>query len=239
MPQSEKSEKKKKPTQKEKFSLIYKGVIALAAVVGILLQCEIGTSDFSLSSLRMFTTLSNLAVAAFFIIYIVTCVAVPGKSEARTSKSVAMSGKSAAREKTVGYFKFMITMSIMLTGLVAHFMLRKMFVNMEPEVKAGLMLLHYVVPIATFLDWILFDEKGRTDRKMPLFAALFPIVYVAVSMVAAQFMTGDSRYPYPFLNVDMLGAGTVALNIVLLSAAFLAVGYLGVWADHRLAGKKI
>ncbi len=136
MPQSEKSEKKKKPTQKEKFSLIYKGVIALAAVVGILLQCEIGTSDFSLSSLRMFTTLSNLAVAAFFIIYIVTCVAVPGKSEARTSKSVAMSGKSAAREKTVGYFKFMITMSIMLTGLVTHFMLRKMFVNMEPEVKA-------------------------------------------------------------------------------------------------------
>ena len=140
MPQSEKSEKKKKPTQKEKFSLIYKGVIALAAVVGILLQCEIGTSDFSLSSLRMFTTLSNLAVAAFFIIYVVMCMMGGARSistKAVPEKSEAMSGKSAAREKTVGYFKFMITMSIMLTGLVAHFMLRKMFVNMEPEVKAG------------------------------------------------------------------------------------------------------
>lgn len=270
MPQSEKSEKKKKPTQKEKLSLIYKGLIALAAVVGILLQCEIGTSDFSLSSLRMFTTLSNLAVAAFFIIYVVMCMmggarsistkampekseTVPGKSEAVLGKSetrpggseavpgksVAVPDRSVAREKTVEYFKFMITMSIMLTGLVAHFMLRKMFVNMESEVKAGLVLLHYVVPIATFLDWILFDEKGRTDRKMPLFAALFPIIYVAVSMIAAQFMTGDNRYPYPFLNVDMLGAGTVAMNIVLLTAAFFTVGYLGVWADHRLAGKKI
>lgn len=51
MPQSEKSEKKKKPTQKEKVSLLYKGVIALAAVVGILLQCEIGKRLSSILSL--------------------------------------------------------------------------------------------------------------------------------------------------------------------------------------------
>jgi hypothetical protein len=39
--------------QKERISLIYKGFIVLAAVVGILLQCEIRTSDFSLSSFLM------------------------------------------------------------------------------------------------------------------------------------------------------------------------------------------
>lgn len=208
---------------KKKISLIYKGFIVLAAVIGILLQCEIGTSNFSLSSFRMFTTLSNLAVAVFFITYITV----------RVSKSAC----SSAKEKVLRYFKFMITMSIMLTGLVAHFMLRGMFVNMEPIAKAGLTLLHYVVPIATFLDWILFDEKGKTDKKMPLFAALFPIIYVVISMIAAQFMTGDNKYPYPFLNVDMLGAGMVALNIVLLAAAFIAVGYLGVWVDHKLDRK--
>ena len=108
---------------------------------------------------------------------------------------------------------------------------------MEPIAKAGLTLLHYVVPIATFLDWILFDEKGKTDKIMPLFATLFPIIYVVVSMIAAQFMTGDNKYTYPFLNVDMLGAGMVALNILLLAAAFIAVGYLGVWVDHRLTRK--
>ena len=66
---------------------------------------------------------------------------------------------------------------------------------------------------------------------MPLFAAFFPIVYVAVSMIATQFLTGDGKYPYPFLNADTLGISAVTRNIVLLAAAFLAVGYLGVVVD--------
>lgn len=35
-------------------------------------------------------------------------------------------------------------------------------------------------------------------------------------------------------NVDSLGAGMVALNIVLLTVAFLVVGFLSVWIDHKL-----
>lgn len=185
------------------------------------MQCEIGTSGFSLSSFRMFTTLSNLAVAAFYVVLIAL----------RMSHATL----TEAAKRRVRYFKFLITMSIMLTGLVAHFMLRGLFVNMDAEAKAGLTLLHYVVPIATFFDWVLFDEKGLTEWKMPLFAASFPIIYAAVSMIAAQFMQGADRYPYPFLDVDTLGAGMVVLNIVLLAIAFLAVGYIGVWVDHKLA----
>ena len=199
------------------MSVIFKCLIFLSAVLGILLQCKVGTSDFSLSSFRMFTTLSNLAVAMFYLVYVLAELCKPGSAE----NSVKFS-----------YCKFLITMSILLTGLVAHFMLRGMFDRMDVIVKAGLVLLHYVVPIGTFLDWLLFDVKGKTTRKMPLFAALFPILYAAVSMIAAQFLTGENKYPYPFLNVDALGVGAVVLNIVLLAVAFLAVGYLGVAADH-------
>ena len=53
-------------------------------------------------------------------------------------------------------------------------------------------------------------------------------------MIATQFLTGDGKYPYPFLNVDTLGIGAVALNIVLLAVAFLAVGYFGVAVDHGM-----
>ena len=209
-------------TRKETFSLIYKAAIVLAVIIGVLLQCEVGTNNFSLSSFRMFTTLSNLAVALFYLAYLI--------AEIR---------KSCNAENSVRfeYCKFLITMSIMLTGLVAHFMLRGMFDGMDTIAKTGLTLLHYVVPIGTFLDWLLFDVKGNTTWKMPLFAALFPILYVTVSMISAQFLTGDNKYPYPFLDADTLGTGTVALNIVLLAVAFLAVGYLGVAADHGM--KKI
>ena len=209
-------------TRKETFSLIYKAAIVLAVIIGILLQCEVGTSNFSLSSFRMFTTLSNCAVAVFFVVYIAKCL-IEGQNQLG---------------KAIKYFKFLITLSIMLTGLVAHFMLQGLFDNMASEVKVGLTLLHYVVPIAVVLDWIIFDEKGKTEWKMPFFAAAFPILYVIVTMIAAPLMPSASRYPYPFLNVDALGVPMVALNIVLLAIAFLTVGFLGVWLDHKL-GKRL
>ena len=167
----------------------------------------------------MFTTLSNIAVAVFYLAYLIAELRKPA---------------SAENSVKFRYCKFLITMSIMLTGLVAHLMLRGMFDQMDTIAKAGLTLLHYVVPIGTFLDWLIFDVKGKATWGMPLFAALFPIVYVAVSMIAAQFLTGDGKYPYPFLNVDTLGVGAVVLNIVLLAVAFLAVGYLGVVVDSGI-----
>lgn len=207
-----------------KLSYLFKGFIALAAIIGILFQCEVGTPQFSLASFRMFTTLSNLAVALFFISYLVIY---------SSKKNITK------KEKTIiNYFKFLISMSITLTGLVAHFMLRDMFTNMDMQAKIGLTLLHYVVPISTVLDWLIFDEKGNTDSKMPLFATSFPIIYVVISMITAQFMTGDNRYPYPFLNIDMLGVTAVCINIILLAIAFLTVGYLAVWLDHKLTKKQ-
>ncbi len=204
-----------------KLSYLFKGFIALSAIIGILLQCEVGTPQFSLASFRMFTTLSNLVVALFFIAYLV----IYSSKKKITNKE----------KKIIIYFKFMISMSITLTGLVAHFMLKDMFTNMDTQAKLGLTLLHYVVPISTILDWIIFDEKGNTDKKMPLFATIFPITYVAITMIAAQFMTGENKYPYPFLNIDMLGVSAVCINIFLLAIAFLTIGYLAVWLDHKLA----
>ena len=202
-----------------KISIIYKSLILVSAISGILLQCEIGTNNFSLISFRMFTTLSNLTVAIFYFTYVVSEIKNPN---------------SAINSIKFKYFKFLITMSIMLTGLVAHFMLKGLFDEMDYIVKAGLVLLHYVVPIATFLDWLLFDIKGQTTKLMPLFSAIFPIVYVIVSLISAQYISGEGKYPYPFLDVDTLGIKVVLINIVLLSIAYFVVGYLGVFIDHKL-----
>ena len=229
---------------------VYRGLIVVAVVAGILLQCGIGTVEFSLSSFRMFTTLSNLAVAVFYVVYV---AARGGQQRGANSypsvrspshpigweagRSSARGGVSQGTARVLGYFKFMITLSIMLTGLVAHFMLRNLFVDMGSEAKAGLTLLHYVVPIMVVCDWIIFDEKGKTEWKMPPFAALFPIIYATITLIVAQFSTAEDKYPYPFLNVDALGAGGVAINIVLLAIAFLAVGYAGVALDRGLGNR--
>lgn len=205
------------------ISIIYKILIVLAAMIGILLQCEVGTEHFSINSFRMFTTLSNLAVAFFFIVDVFVYV-----QKRRISLRY---------QRVIRYFKFLITMSIILTGLVAHFMLRGMFRNMDLMAKAGLLLLHYIVPIGTVLDWVLFDEKGKTEWKMPLFATTFPILYVMITMLVAQLIPLKNKYPYPFLDVDTLGMGIVWLNIAFLAMGFLAIGYIGVWIDHKVKSK--
>ena len=46
-----------------------------------------------------------------------------------------------------------------------------------------------------------------------------------------------NKYPYPFLDADRLGVTGVLVNVILLAAGFLLVGYMGVWIDHRLKTK--
>jgi hypothetical protein len=76
------------------------------------------------------------AVALFYLAYLIAELRKYGNAEYSVN---------------FGYCKFLITMLIMLTGLVAHFMLRGMFDDMDTIAKTGLTLLHYVVPISAFL----------------------------------------------------------------------------------------
>lgn len=201
------------------ISIIYKSLIVVFAAVGILLQCGIFSGSFSLTSFRMFTTLSNLAVALYFL-WAISCLC--------RSKDTTCPGL---------HWKFLITMGICLTGLVAFFMLRGMFDMLPQAERLGITFLHDVVPPMTFLDYLLFDQKGWIRKWMPPFAAIFPICYVILSMIAAPFLSGSDRYPYPFLNVDTLGWPIVLLNILLLSAAYFMAGYL-VYGLDRLLWKK-
>lgn len=213
------------------FSLVFKTFICAAVIFGVLMQCGVGTSGFSFQSVKMFTTLSNIAVLAYFLCDIIMLI----KNDFEESSYCVN-------------FKFAITIAIMLTGLVAHFMLRKMFVGMPSQMKTGLIFLHYVVPIATLADWILFDKKGSLKKSSPFFTLIFPAAYVAFSMIGAQFglFTQEgmgqnaSRYPYPFMDVDKLGGGNVALIIIGMALALLLISYIGYFIDCALskAGKK-
>ena len=46
-----------------------------------------------------------------------------------------------------------------------------------------------------------------------------------------------SRYPYPFMDFDLLGTGKGILIIIVLSVIYIAMGYL-LYVLDRLLGKK-
>ena len=46
--------------------------------------------------------------------------------------------------------------------------------------------------------------------------------------------SGQSRYPYPFLDVDLFGMGKVILMVAVILLAALVLGYLLMGLDHLL-----
>lgn len=140
-----------------------------------------------------------------------------------------------------------VTMCIALTGIVYHLLLSG---TTESSGYTGAalavadQLLHTVVPLMVFFDYLLFTPKGSFKSLDPLMWTLIPIAYLIFAMVRAEasgttftVFGGKSRYPYPFMDVDVLGIGKVALIILIITVAYIAIGYLFYVADSLLGGK--
>lgn len=57
-------------------------------------------------------------------------------------------------------------------------------------------------------------------------------------MIASRIGSGigyESRYPYPFMDVDKLGWGKVLLTAVILLAFFILLGYIFYGVDSLLS----
>jgi hypothetical protein len=99
-------------------------------------------------------------------------------------------------------------------------------------------LIHIVTPCLAIADWFLFAPKGRLRLFDPPLWAVIPYLYLAFAFTWAALgrgFGGDRRYPYPFMNVQELGAQGVALQILVLTVTLVAFGYLYVAADKLLA----
>ena len=99
-------------------------------------------------------------------------------------------------------------------------------------------LIHVITPCLMIVDWLVFVPKGAFRRLDPLRWTLLPYAYLVFGFVygaAGGEFTPGQTYPYPFMNVDALGLGGVALWIGALTVALIAVGYVYVLVDHLLA----
>lgn len=90
--------------------------------------------------------------------------------------------------------------------------------------------LHYIMPVAMLVD-IIIDRPGKQLFKRSLAWLLFPIAYLAYSLVRGT-ITG--WYPYPFLNPADDGYGAVIVTVA--GMLILATGIT--WAICMLTNKK-
>lgn len=135
-----------------------------------------------------------------------------------------------------------VTLYVTITGLVYHLVLANPasgFANAPydrtPAEAVGNQLLHTVVPLLAVLDWLLFDERGRFKVRYAAYWLAFPLGYLVFALIRGLI---KNKYPYPFLDVNDLGYGGVALSAVFFAVAFWLLGLAFVGIDRLTARRK-
>lgn len=192
------------------------GWFAVALQYWVTITGNLGQSlgELSLNFFSYFTILSNVLVA----LALTVPVAAPNS---RLGRWFAGEAVRAA-----------LAMYIVVVGVVYHFLLAPTW-NPQGLALLGNSLLHYVMPAAFVLDWLLFAPKGRLNWNDPAKWLLFPLVYGGWTLIHGVL---SGWWPYPFVDVGALGLGRVLLNFVGLLIFFLIVG-LAIVALDRTFGR--
>jgi hypothetical protein len=194
------------------------GFVGFIACLGIFDNINTIRWDFYVH----FTNISN-----FF------CIAIMAIALVQTAKK-----KEDSYVTTLPMLKFIGMLGILLTFLVFNIMLAGA-ADRDPQAnwRVGSLIFHVVLPILYVADWFLFYERKKTQWYYPIASIGFPLAYVIFLLIQAIILGFNSSilipttttpliYPYFFVNIDTQGVPGVLMWIAILSAAFVAVGYL-------------
>ena len=218
---------------RKKISYILKITVVLSAVIGTILSYRAGRDAFMAGRriFMYFTIQSNIASALICTL---------GFFRMLNDRQI---------DRIRYIIKFVITVSITLTGAVFVFMLAP---TLGP--KAWNMhntLTHVVVPVAAVLDFFIIDTDVRVKKTTALYVTIPPVLYViyaAIGYVRGWQFSEGYNYPYFFLNwgsragvfgfADELPFMGSAWWIFILLLFLLAVGYGYLALADRIIAKR-
>jgi hypothetical protein len=121
------------------------------------------------------------------------------------------------------------TLNMIVVGIVFSLLLA----DIDAELTAvpwDNAVLHYIMPVYVALDWFIDLPKVRITFKRALVWMVFPIAYVAYSLIRGRFV---GWYPYPFLNP--VERGYLGVTITSVEIALGAAGLI--WVLARFTGR--
>ena len=110
------------------------------------------------------------------------------------------------------------TLYMVITGIVFSLLLANIEGATLTAVPWDNTVLHYIMPVALLVDWIIDRSKIKLSNKTALLWLMFPIVYVVYSLIRGSIV---GWYPYPFLNPATSGYG--GLLVIVLGIALLSI----------------
>ena len=204
-------------------------LLALAVIVtGVVRYSDILSGQPDWTTLLFYTMLSNL----FCLIWVLLLVV-------RTVRDLRRSGPAGTSTPSARW-SGAVMMAITVTMLIYLVVLVPTRIQDGDTDIFSLTdtLIHVVTPCLLIVDWLVFVPKGAFRRFDPLRWTLLPYAYLVFGFTfgaAGGEFTPGQKYPYPFMNVETLGLGGVALWIAALTIALIAVGYVYLLVDRVLA----
>lgn len=134
---------------------------------------------------------------------------------------------------------------MIITGIVYNLLLRGYQLEPGATVAWSNEVLHVAIPVILLLDVLLAPKRRALSWRTVWIIVAYPIVWVVYTLLRANTVVNPANgnawwYPYPFLNphVQPNGYLGVAGWVAVISAMFIAVGFLVVWIGRaRVAGR--
>ena len=180
-------------------------IVAIVAALSLLAQWQVSSAlmtgaDASAVAWRMlgsFTVLGNLATVLIML-------------------------RAVIRRKIRARRAAMITVVMVVIGLSYHLLLAGIWAHQGPAWWAD-QGLHTAVPVLIVLWWLTFAPKGGLKWYDAVKWLIWPVLYVDYALVRGLV---SGFYPYPFLDISVLGVAQVMINVGILLAVSLALGLL-------------
>jgi hypothetical protein len=118
-------------------------------------------------------------------------------------------------------------------GIVYRLLLRQLW-NPQGAQWVADVILHDVIPVGYVLYWLLFAPKNGLRWKDAVAGLIYPGVYL-LYVLARGAVSG--LYPYPFVDVNVLGYAGVLARAAVLLLVFLGMGLLVVAVGRWTRGR--
>ena len=211
--------------------MIWKTLLLAVGFWGLLDGAGIIKGQYTPNFPHMFTNVSNLFAWGYFALALLSLIRHRKESEWKTFAPTA---------------KYTATISPLVTMIIGHVMLSGALVQ-DGHIVWHLIVLHYVVPVMSLLDWLFFDKKGLMPAWGPFAWLSLVLGYLAFTMIAVSifgvYMGGGTTadltdYPYTFLDPAIVGVSGVASFCGAMVVLFVILGYVLYGIDHWLGRRR-
>ena len=200
-------------------------LIAAIAWAALALRTRITILEFTAAGDSVGDGLFHLA--GYFTVWTTTLVAL-----AMTAVAVGVwPGGRKASDSVLAALALYVT----VVAIVNHTLLRGL-IDFTPIEEIADALLHYVTPALVVCWWIAFAPKAGLRYRDAFIWLTYPLAYCAAALVRGAY---SGWYPYPFLDVRVLGQQGVAFNAAGLGAVIAVTGLVIIFTARALgAGKE-